>query len=56
MVFSQMFFPEFQIVCYSTLAGICTELMQAGYGTTYIDEAIAAFDKGIIYRSHLDPK
>ena len=31
-----------QIVCYSTLAGICTELMQAGYGTTYIDEAIAA--------------
>ena len=39
-----------QIVCYSTLAGICTELMQAGYGTTYIDEAIAAFDKVIKFR------
>ena len=38
------------IVCYSTLAGICTELMQAGYGTTYIDEAIAAFDKVIKFR------
>lgn len=39
-----------QIVCYSTLAGICTELMQAGYGTTYINEAIAAFDKVIKFR------
>lgn len=39
-----------QIVCYSTLAGICTELMQAGYGTTYADEAIAAFDKVIKFR------
>lgn len=39
-----------QIVCYSTLASICTELMQAGYGTTYIDEAIAAFDKVIKFR------
>ena len=39
-----------QIVCYSTLAGICTELMHAGYGTTYIDEAIAAFNKVIKFR------
>lgn len=39
-----------QIACYSTLASICTELMQSGYGTTYIDEAIAAFDKVIKFR------
>lgn len=39
-----------QIICYSTLASICTELMQAGYETTYMDEAIAAFDKVIKFR------
>ena len=39
-----------QIVCYSTLASICTELMHAGYGTTYMDEAIAAFEKVIKFR------
>ena len=39
-----------QIVCYATLASIGTELMQAGYGTTYINEAIAAFDKVIKFR------
>lgn len=43
-------FDSDQIVCYSTLASICTELMQAGYGTTYIDEAMAAFDKVIKFR------
>lgn len=39
-----------QIICYSTLASICTELMQAGYGTTYFQEATAAFDKVIKFR------
>ena len=39
-----------QIVCYSTLAGICTELMNAGYGTTYLQEATAAFEKVIAFR------
>lgn len=43
-------FDSDQIVCYSTLAGICTELMNAGYGTTYIDEAISAFKKVIAFR------
>jgi len=38
------------IIYYSILAGICTELMQAGYGTTYVDEAIGAFDKVIKFR------
>lgn len=39
-----------QIVCYATLACICTELMQAGYGTTYINEAMSTFDKVIKFR------
>lgn len=39
-----------QIVCYATLASICTELMQAGYGTSYFDEANAAFKKVIKFR------
>lgn len=38
------------IISYSTLCSICTELIGAGYGTTYIDEAIAAFKKVISFR------
>lgn len=38
------------IICYSTLASICTEFMNRGYGTTYIHEALDAFDKVIKFR------
>lgn len=39
-----------QIICYSTLGAICTELMGAGYGTTYVQEAADAFEKVIRFR------
>lgn len=39
-----------QYVCYSTLASICTELMLAGYGTTFFEEAYNAFEKVIAFR------
>lgn len=39
-----------QIICYSTLGAICTELMGAGYGTTYAQEAAGAFEKVIHFR------
>ncbi len=38
------------IICYSTLAAICTELMGAGFGTTYFQEASDAFEKVIKFR------
>lgn len=38
------------IICYSTLASICTEFMNRGYGTTYIQEAIDSFNKVIKFR------
>lgn len=39
-----------QIICYSTLAAICTELMNAGFGTTYVQEGYDAFMKVIKFR------
>lgn len=39
-----------QIICYSTLATICTELMGIGDGTTYYTEAVNAFEKVIQFR------
>ena len=39
-----------QIICYSTLAAICTELMGVGYGTTFYQEAIDSFEKVIRFR------
>lgn len=38
------------IISYSTLAAICTELMNAGFGTTYVQEAADAFKKVIRFR------
>ncbi len=38
------------IISYSTLAAICTELMNAGFGTTYVQEAADAFEKVIRFR------
>lgn len=38
------------IICYSTLASICTEFMNRRYETEYIKEAINAFDKVIKFR------
>lgn len=38
------------MICYSTLGSVCTELMGAGFGTTYIQEAADAFEKAIRFR------
>ena len=38
------------IISYSTLASICTELMNAGFGITYMQEAADAFKKVIHFR------
>lgn len=38
------------IICYSTLGAICTELINIGYGTTYIQEAMDTFEKVIAFR------
>lgn len=38
------------IISYSTLAAICTEMMNAGFGTTYGQEAANAFEKVILFR------
>lgn len=38
------------IICYSTLGNICTELMAAGYGTAYSQEAADSFKKVIKFR------
>ncbi len=38
------------IICYSTLASICTELMNAGYGVHYVQEALDSYHKVIKFR------
>lgn len=38
------------IICYSTLASICTELMNAGYGIHFLREAEDSFKKVIDFR------
>lgn len=38
------------IICYSTLAAICTELMNAGYGVHYVQEALDSYHKVIKFR------
>lgn len=38
------------IICYSTLGSICTELMSAGFGTTYVQEAMDSFETVIRFR------
>lgn len=38
------------IISYSTLAAICTDLMNAGFGATYAHEAADAFEKVIRFR------
>lgn len=38
------------MICYCTLAAVCTELMQIGLGTTYVEEAVSCFEKVIKFR------
>lgn len=38
------------IICYSTLAAICTELMNAGHGIYFVQEALDSYKKVIRFR------
>lgn len=38
------------IICYSTLGSICTELMNAGHGIYYVQEALDSYKKVIRFR------
>lgn len=38
------------MICYSSLASVCTELMHSGFGTTYVEEAVSCFEKVVKFR------